>query len=73
LDLAPAPVAPPSPPPAAVETGELPPDADASERSRGLADLSRPELYRLARRRGLRHTVVMTRAELIDALSRLED
>jgi hypothetical protein len=47
-----------------------PASGPASDETRPLADLSRPELYRLARSRGLRHTVVMTKAELIEALSR---
>jgi hypothetical protein len=37
------------------------------------ARLSRPELYRLARSRGLSHTLMMTKADLIQALARSDE
>lgn len=45
----------------------------ASEEARQLAHLSRPELFGLARSRGVPHTVMMTREDLIEALSRLDN
>lgn len=44
-----------------------------SDGARQLARLSRPELYRLARSRGLPHTVMMTKADLIEALARPDE
>ena len=44
-----------------------------SDGARQLARLSRPELYRLARSRGLPHTVMMTKADLIEALARSDE
>ena len=44
-----------------------------SDGVRQLSQLSRPELYRLARSRGLPHTVMMTKADLIEALARPDE
>jgi hypothetical protein len=49
--------------------GGMPAGAPPSDGARQLAHLSRPELYRLARSRGLPHTVMMTKADLIEALA----
>jgi hypothetical protein len=48
-------------------------DEPTSDGARQLARLSRPELYRLARSRGLPHTVMMTKADLIEALARSDE
>jgi hypothetical protein len=48
-------------------------DEATSDGARQLAGLSRPELYRLARSRGLPHTVMMTKADLVEALARSDE
>jgi hypothetical protein len=53
--------------------GGIPAGEPTSDRARQLAQLSRPELYRLARSRGLPHTVMMTKADLIEALARSDE
>ena len=53
-------------------TGE-PGGEASSDWARHLTQLPRRELFRLARRKGLPHTVMMTKADLIEALSKLDN